>query len=211
VPDTPLDHFNSQSAGRAEQVLRACNAAPSFAAEVAAGRPYPDVDALVARAEQVSRALPWAEVAAALAAHPRIGDRVEGSSAEAAASRSEQSGMGAADAELRAAMVEGNRAYEARFDQVFLIRAAGRSAEEMLTELRRRLGNSPGDERAEVTEQLAQITGLRVRGLLRATTTGERASQGDAGSRQGARSGTTAEATMTSTEERNESGVEPVN
>jgi 2-oxo-4-hydroxy-4-carboxy-5-ureidoimidazoline decarboxylase len=168
VPDTPLDRFNSQPADRAEAVLRACNAAPSFAAEVAAGRPYPDADALVTRAEQVSRALPWAEVAAALAAHPRIGDRVDDSSAEAAASRSEQSGMGAADAGLRAAMVEGNRAYEERFDQVFLIRAAGRPAGEMLAELRRRLGNSPEDERGEVTEQLAQITGLRVRGIVSA-------------------------------------------
>ena len=42
--------------------------------------------ALVARAEQVSRSLDWSEVTAALAAHPRIGDRVAGSSAEAAAS-----------------------------------------------------------------------------------------------------------------------------
>jgi 2-oxo-4-hydroxy-4-carboxy-5-ureidoimidazoline decarboxylase len=205
VPDTPLDRFNTEPAGRAEELLRACNAAPSFAAEVAAGRPYPDADALVTRAEQVSRALPWAEVAAALAAHPRIGDRVEGSSAEATASRSEQSGMGAAGAELRAAVVDGNRAYEERFDQVFLVRAAGRSAVEVLTELRRRLGNSPEDERAEVTEQLAQITGLRVRGIVSATAaaTGERASQRDTGSRQGA--------SIAASKERNESGVEPAN
>jgi 2-oxo-4-hydroxy-4-carboxy-5-ureidoimidazoline decarboxylase len=166
VPDPQLERFNTEPAERAEEALRACNAAPSFAGRVAAGRPYPDADALVARAEEVSRSLPWAEVAAALAAHPRIGDRLAGSSAEAAASRREQSGMDAADAELRTAMVEGNRAYEERFDQVFLIRAAGRSATEMLAELRRRLANSPSDERAEVTEQLAQITGLRVRGLL---------------------------------------------
>jgi 2-oxo-4-hydroxy-4-carboxy-5-ureidoimidazoline decarboxylase len=36
----------------------------------------------------------------------------------------------------------------------------------MLAELRRRLGNDEDTERAEVTEQLAQITGLRVRGLV---------------------------------------------
>ena len=49
---------------------------------------------------------------------------------------------------------------------MFLIRAAGRSPEEMLAELRRRLDNDAEAERAEVTEQLAQITGLRVRGLV---------------------------------------------
>lgn len=166
MADSSLDSFNAAPAERAEELLRACNAAPRFAAEVAAGRPYPDADALVTRAEQVSRALPWAEVTAALAAHPRIGDRVEGSSAGAAASRNEQRGMGAADAELRAAIVAGNRAYEERFDQVFLVRAAGRSAAEMLAEIRRRLGNSAEDERAEVTEQLAQITALRVKGMM---------------------------------------------
>ena len=166
MPHSSLDRFDAEPVERALELLRACNAAPSFAAQVAAGRPYGSTDALVARAEQVSRALQWDEVAAALAAHPRIGDRPQGSSAEATASRSEQSGMTTAADSVRAAVVEGNQAYEERFDQVFLIRAAGRSAEEMLTELHRRLGNSPEAERVEVTEQLAQITALRVRGLV---------------------------------------------
>ena len=91
MPDNPLDRVNAEPVERVLEALRACNAAPSFAAAVAAGRPYDSADALVARAEAVSRALPWSEVSAALAAHPRIGDRVEGASAEAAASRREAS------------------------------------------------------------------------------------------------------------------------
>jgi 2-oxo-4-hydroxy-4-carboxy-5-ureidoimidazoline decarboxylase len=161
-----LDEFNDEPADEAVQALRACNAAPRFAAEVASGRPYRDVETLVARAEEVSRALPWTDVAMALAAHPRIGDRVAGASAEAESSRREQSSMEDADAATREALVEGNKAYEERFDHVFLIRASGRSPEEMLAELQRRLGNDEDAERAEVTEQLAQITGLRVRGLV---------------------------------------------
>jgi 2-oxo-4-hydroxy-4-carboxy-5-ureidoimidazoline decarboxylase len=161
-----LDDLNEQPAEQATEALRACNAAPSFAASVLAGRPYPTADALVARAEEVARALPWDEVAVALAAHPRIGDRVEGSTPEARASRREQSSMSGADDAVRDALLEGNRAYEQRFDHVFLIRAAGRSPQEMLAELRRRLGNDEAAERAEVTEQLAQITGLRVKGLV---------------------------------------------
>jgi 2-oxo-4-hydroxy-4-carboxy-5-ureidoimidazoline decarboxylase len=161
-----LDAFNAEPVEAAAERLRTCNAAPRFASEVLAGRPYPDAQTLVARAEQVARALPWDEVAVALAAHPRIGDRVAGSSAEAEASRREQSSMSDADAEVRAALLDGNRAYEERFDHVFLIRAAGRSPEEMLAELRRRLGNDADTERAEATEQLAQITALRVKGLV---------------------------------------------
>jgi 2-oxo-4-hydroxy-4-carboxy-5-ureidoimidazoline decarboxylase len=161
-----LDDFNSEPADRAVQELRACNAAPRFAAELVAGRPYRDAGTLVRRAEEVARALPWDEVAIALAAHPRIGDRVEGASAEAESSRREQSAMGDADDEVRDALLEGNKAYEERFDHVFLIRAAGRSPEEMLAELRRRLDNDEETERTEVTEQLAQITALRVKGLV---------------------------------------------
>jgi 2-oxo-4-hydroxy-4-carboxy-5-ureidoimidazoline decarboxylase len=161
-----LDALNSDPPETAAERLRACNAAPRFVAEMLAGRPYRDADALVGRAERVARALPWDEVSLALAAHPRIGDRVGGSSAEAQASRREQSSMSDADAEVRAALVDGNRAYEERFDHVFLIRAAGRSPGEMLAELRRRLGNDVEAERAEVTEQLAQITALRVKGLV---------------------------------------------
>ena len=171
-----LDDLNDEPADQAVQRLRACNAAPRFAADVAAGRPYRDVDSLVARAEEVTRALLWEDVAIALAAHPRIGDRVEGSSAEAESSRREQRSMDGADDAVRAELVEANKAYEERFDHVFLIRASGRSPEEMLTELRRRLGNDEDAEHAEVTEQLAQITALRVKGLVGAT--GGRASQG---------------------------------
>jgi 2-oxo-4-hydroxy-4-carboxy-5-ureidoimidazoline decarboxylase len=161
-----IDDFNDEPADEAVQALRACNAAPRFAAEVVAGRPYRDVETLVARAEDVVRALPWSDVAVALAAHPRIGDRVEGTSAEARSSRTEQSSMADADDGTRAALAEGNVAYEQRFDHVFLIRAAGRSPGEMLAELRRRLDNDEETERREVTEQLAQITGLRVKALV---------------------------------------------
>ncbi|SDM87251.1 2-oxo-4-hydroxy-4-carboxy-5-ureidoimidazoline decarboxylase [Geodermatophilus siccatus] len=161
-----LDDFNAEPADRAVQALRACNAAPRFAAAVVAGRPYPDVDALVARTEEVVRGLPWEEVELAISVHPRIGEQPEGSSPEAEASRREQSAVGSADDATRTALAEGNRAYEERFGHVFLIRAAGRSPEEVLAELRRRLVNDEGTERAEVTGQLAEITALRVRELV---------------------------------------------
>jgi len=197
-----LDDFNDEPGDRVAAALHACNAAPRFAAEVLAGRPYPDVDTLVARAEEVARSLSWDEVSVALAAHPRIGDRAEGSSAEAQASRREQSSMTDADAVTRTALVEGNRAYEDRFGHVFLIRAAGRSPAEMLAELRRRMVNDAEAERAEAIEQLAQITGLRVRGLVSdAMATGERATL---------QAGGTSRSRGTATEERNESGAEPM-
>ena len=160
-----LDEFNDEPSEQAGEALRACNAAPRFVEEVLAGRPFPDADTLVARAEEAARSLSWDEVSVALAAHPRIGDRPEGSSAEAQASRREQSSMTDADAATRAALVEGNRAYEERFGHLYLVRAAGRSGQEMLALLDERLGNDQLVEQDVVRQQLAEITSLRLRRL----------------------------------------------
>ena len=71
--------------------------------------------------------------------------------------------MDPADAEVAQALAVGNAAYEARFDRVFLIRAAGRSAPEILAELDRRLGNDDDTEREETVTQLREIALLRLR------------------------------------------------
>ncbi|TQM01813.1 2-oxo-4-hydroxy-4-carboxy-5-ureidoimidazoline decarboxylase [Pseudonocardia kunmingensis] len=161
-----LEELNHSPADHAAAQLAACNAATRWVGEVLAGRPYPDAAALLAAADRAARNLGWADVRQALDAHPRIGDQVTGGSAEAAWSRREQAGVGDSAAATRDALRAGNHDYEQRFGHVFLIRAAGRGADEILAELRRRLGNQPARERAEVTEQLAQITRLRLERLL---------------------------------------------
>jgi len=71
-----------------------------------------------------------------------------------------------ASAAERAALVEGNRAYEARFGQPFIVCASGKSPAEMLALLRERLNNEPDAElRAAVGEQ-RRITSLRLSRLL---------------------------------------------
>ena len=161
-----LDDINTAPEDEATRRLRACNAAPRWIAQVLAARPYADVDAALDTAERAARTLSWDEVRVALDAHPRIGDRAAGDDAEARWSRREQSAVGTSDAAIQDALRAGNAAYEQRFGHVFLIRAADRSADEMLAELHRRLGNDEAGERAEVTEQLAQITRLRLERLL---------------------------------------------
>ena len=106
------------------------------------------------------------ELEQALARHPRIGERADAARHDAAHSTREQAGVDRDDAEVAAALAAGNRAYEERFDRVFIIRAAGRDAPEILGELRRRLDNTDEAERAETVDQLAQIAVLRVREVL---------------------------------------------
>jgi OHCU decarboxylase len=148
----------------AARQVRSCCASPAWAAELAAERPVADVDALCAASERLILGLPWDDVLAALAGHARIGQAPAGKGREAAASRQEQSGV-ADDPALHAALAEGNGACEQRFGHVYLVRAAGRSGEQMLALLRERLGNDDATERDVVRGQLAEITSLRLRRL----------------------------------------------
>jgi 2-oxo-4-hydroxy-4-carboxy-5-ureidoimidazoline decarboxylase len=159
--------LNAMPADRLEDALLACCAAPAWAARVAAGRPYPDRAAVLAAADAAGRELGWTEVSKGLAAHPRIGERAEGGSREAAWSRREQSAAAeTADGRTRAALIEANRAYEDRFGHVFLIFASGRSQAEILAAARERLSNDEETERAIVTDQLRRIALLRLERLL---------------------------------------------
>ncbi len=71
--------------------------------------------------------------------------------------------MDSRDDEVARALAAGNAAYERRFDRVFIIRAAGRDAPEVLAELDRRLGNDDAAERAETVAQLREIALVRLR------------------------------------------------
>jgi 2-oxo-4-hydroxy-4-carboxy-5-ureidoimidazoline decarboxylase len=161
-----VDGFNRLPDADARRELLACCAAPDWARTVAGGRPYPDVESLTGTALAALADLPWAAVAEALAAHPRIGERAAGAGRDATWSRREQSGVDGAGAGVRAALAEANRAYEDRFDRVFLIFATGRTPEEMLAAARERLGNDEETERRVVRGELAKITELRLRRLV---------------------------------------------
>jgi OHCU decarboxylase len=159
-----LDEFNEADRDAAIASLRPCVDITRWCAELADGRPYDSVDDLVARAEIAASPFTADEVEAALAHHPRIGERASGEHAEAAMSRAEQAGVDPNDAAIAAALATGNRAYEQRFGRVFLIRAAGRSAQEILDALTERLDHSPAEEERIVAEQLREIAVLRLKG-----------------------------------------------
>lgn len=142
-----------------ERDLLACCASPVWAAAVTEGRPYPDVTAVLLAADTALLALDWSEIEKALAAHPRIGERVGGAGREAAWSRQEQSAAATGDpAELALANAE----YERVFGRVFLVNATGRSAAEILANLRSRLRNDEETERAVVREELRGIVAVRM-------------------------------------------------
>jgi 2-oxo-4-hydroxy-4-carboxy--5-ureidoimidazoline (OHCU) decarboxylase len=65
-----------------------------------------------------------------------------------------------------AAVAEENRRYEAHFGHVFLISASGRTADEVLAELRRRMQNDPATEVAVAAAEHRKITRIRLERML---------------------------------------------
>jgi OHCU decarboxylase len=102
----------------------------------------------------------WLE---AMRAHPRIGEH--GGDAPASSER-EQSRAMESSAETKAALAAENRSYEERFGHVFLIQASGRTGEEILAELRRRVRNDPATELEEAKGELRKIARLRMNSVV---------------------------------------------
>jgi len=160
MPD--LAQLNALPAADAAGLLLGCCAAPGWAARVAAGRPYRTLADLLAAAETAWAARAPGDLAAAMAGHPRIGER-----GLSGPSRQEQAGVGA-NAGVLASLRAANEAYEHRFGHVFLICATGRGPADILAELHRRMPNDPATEREVAAAEIGKITAIRLRKLAAA-------------------------------------------
>jgi OHCU decarboxylase len=143
--------------------LYECLANRRWAHAVAAGHPYRDAHRLFDSAAILMETLTDEEWLEAMKAHPRIGER--GGDAPASSER-EQSRAMQGSPETLAALTAENRQYEDRFGHVFLIAASGRTADEILAELRRRIGNDPAAELEEAKRELRKIAQLRLAKLV---------------------------------------------
>ncbi len=161
-----LEHFNVIGEHEAAEVVRPCVGIDSWVAAIVAARPYADRDALLAMADRAATTWTDEEVEGALADHPRIGERASGSNAGATMSRTEQAGVSVTDVAMLDRLAEGNRRYEEKFGRIYLVRAAGRSAAEMLDLLEHRLTNDPTTELGVTKTQLVEIATLRLKALI---------------------------------------------
>lgn len=156
-----LEIFNALPDDEAAADLAACCASPEWGRRLLAARPFGSVPELVERAAVLLSELDEGEIDAALAGHPRIGER-----SDHASSAREQAGVAAAGSAVLAGLAAGNRAYEERFGYVYLVCADGRGAEELLDVLHGRLGNSPATERRVLRGELARINAIRLHRML---------------------------------------------
>ncbi|WP_280643555.1 2-oxo-4-hydroxy-4-carboxy-5-ureidoimidazoline decarboxylase [Buttiauxella noackiae] len=161
-----MAEFNNAPENEALDLVAPCVAISAWAESLVAARPFQTVDALKQYATQLAQDWGRAELNQALTAHPRIGEKAQGEGKEAELSEGEQSAVDTQNRALTLALAQGNAKYEACFERVFLIRAKGRSGDEILAELHRRLNQTPAEEELEALEQLRQITLLRLEGVF---------------------------------------------
>ena len=162
-----LSDFNQAPADTVRPRLLALTAVDAWADGLLAARPYDDLEAVLATSDGIVSGLDETQIDAALSGHPRIGERAKGVDEESAArSAKEQSAMSRADTDVQEEVVRGNADYEERFGRIYLVAAAGRSADELLRLLRQRLHNDPVTELEVVRDELARISRIRLTNAL---------------------------------------------
>lgn len=164
-----LSRWNVLPATEAIAAVLSCCGSKAWASSIAGRRPFPYEDTLLTAADEIWGTLEPDDWLEAFRSHPRIGESAADSppfARSAAWSRQEQQGVSAAQADVKAAFAEGNRAYEQKFGYIFIVCATGKSAAEILEILRRRMHNDSDTELREAAEEQRQITQLRLKKWL---------------------------------------------
>ncbi|MCI3904695.1 2-oxo-4-hydroxy-4-carboxy-5-ureidoimidazoline decarboxylase [Streptomyces spectabilis] len=150
----PLEPLNTAPADEAQRTLLTCCGSSHWARKLTAHRPYPDLDALLAAADEAAYDLTPADLTEALAAEPLEPALPPGSAYTAAATA------------LRAA----HAAYESRFGHAFVIcldaTAPSEALDHLLASLRDRLGNDPEEELAVAADELRRAARARLTRLV---------------------------------------------
>jgi 2-oxo-4-hydroxy-4-carboxy-5-ureidoimidazoline decarboxylase len=159
-----LDRWNKAEDSEALSAMIACCGAKRWARAMVALRPIASVVELSLAADRVWSTMEEADWMEAFACHPRIGERKAAhvSAKSQAWSRQEQSSAADAEEAVLAELAAGNALYDERFGFTYIVCATGKSAEEMLSILNRRLASERATELLEAAEQQRQITQIRL-------------------------------------------------
>jgi OHCU decarboxylase len=159
-----LQVWNEADQATALDAMIACCAARRWAAGMVALRPIASVFELSEAADRIWSTMEEPDWMEAFTAHPRIGDRkpAHATAKSAAWSTQEQSSTNSAAEKVLEELAQGNALYEERFGFTYIVCATGKSADEMLAILNRRLKSDRTTELREAAEQQRQITQIRL-------------------------------------------------
>ncbi|MFY9647896.1 MAG: 2-oxo-4-hydroxy-4-carboxy-5-ureidoimidazoline decarboxylase [Terriglobales bacterium] len=169
-----LERWNFLSPAAAVDEILPCCGSRAWASAIVSGRPWPDEGKLLAASDEIWRILAVSDWLEAFCSHPRIGESsvrelrepTAASEKSAAWSQQEQRNVAEAGDAVKIELAEGNREYEQRFKRTFIVCATGKTPEQILQILRRRLNNDEQSDLQEAADEQRQITQTRLRKWL---------------------------------------------
>ena len=164
-----LDSFNSMPQDDAVEALLQCCGSTHWAEETATARPYQTLNALITQANEIWWSLKSDDWLEAFRSHPKIGEKKAAASVSDQSSQwsgQEQAGVSYASSDTVDALAALNWAYEQKFGFIFIICATGKTSEEMLAALRKRIENDADTELPIAAAEQSKITELRLKKLI---------------------------------------------
>ncbi len=161
-----LARWNGLPQEEAAREIVACCGSGTWATKMASKRPIQDEATLLALSDEIWHALSEADRLEAFRSHPRIGESGADNTVapqSSAWSEQEQQKVAAADDAVKMALKWGNREYEQKFGRIFIVCATGKSANEILEILRRRLHNDDATELQLAAEEQQKIMHIRMK------------------------------------------------
>jgi 2-oxo-4-hydroxy-4-carboxy-5-ureidoimidazoline decarboxylase len=164
-----LERLNLLSENEAREALMRCCGSSHWTEKMLRQRPFSSEDKLFSAAQAA-----WGEVTPkdwleAFTHHPRIGDveslRKKFGSTAQWASQEQKGVQGASEAVLQA-LAAGNQEYEKKFGFIFLVCATGKTADEMLELLKKRMHNDTETELRVAAAEQDKITRIRLEKLI---------------------------------------------
>lgn len=169
IANAALSRWNQLSAEPAALEIMSCCGSSAWAHELVAERPFESEESVITASEKIWNHLGAQDWLEAFSRHPRIGEHHAPAAVpaqSAAWSAQEQRDAATVEDQTKAALIEGNRAYESRFGRTFIICASGKSAGEILATLSERLLNDADTELRVAAEEQRKITNLRLKKWL---------------------------------------------
>lgn len=173
--DVPFHSITAFNEAPAQQVITLC--ADCFGSQELAelteqARPFANVEALCQTAGELLDNMSDESVLASINAHPPIGGNTKPGSRSASEQQTALQSAGGADngTNLMDQIIALGREYQDKFGFVFLIRAAGRSSQEILDQLQHRISQDREIEWGNAISNLKEINTLRLNSLFPAGT-----------------------------------------
>ena len=164
-----IERLNALSSEDVKEQFLSCCGSVNWAERMAKERPFASQEELLTCAEKIWWSLKRADWLAAFRSHPKIGEQKAAEKVSIASqtwSQQEQSSLSVAALHTRQELAHLNQEYEQKFGYIYIVCATGKSSEEMLSILKRRMDNAPAEELRVAAAEQAKITELRLKKLV---------------------------------------------